>query len=97
MGRTLVIIMPQLNRAFRKANSISAGSNPLSLEAMAISPLQVFVRAKKLINQTFDELARYLKETRDFLTDCEITDELDRETRKDLQQVCKICFKIKGS
>eukprot|EP00795_Rhopilema_esculentum_P007126 gene7126-12781_t len=63
---------------------------------MAISPLQVFVRAKKLINQTFDELARYLKETRDFLTDCEITDELDHETRKDLQQVSNYLEQVSG-
>lgn len=78
--------MPQLNKIFRKTNSVS-GSSPHLQEVMAISPLQRFVRAKKLINQTFDELTRYLKEVNDFLVDCEISDDLDRETRKDLNQV----------
>ena len=81
--------MPQLNKIFRKTNSVS-GSNPAHIglqEAMAISPLQRFVRAKKLINQTFDELTRYLKEVNDFLIDCEISEDLDRETRKDRDQV----------
>ncbi len=76
--------MPQLNKVYRKTNSVSSNS-PLGMDA--ISPLQRFVRAKKLINQTFDELAKYLREARDFLVDCEISDELDVETRKDLEQV----------
>ena len=80
--------MPQLNKMYRKTNSVSSTSPLMGLQdPMAISPLQRFVRAKKLINQTFDELTKYLKEVRDFLMDCEVSDELDHETRKDLEQV----------
>ena len=80
--------MPQLNKVYRKANSVTGNNIHVALQdAMAISPLQRFVRAKKLINQTFDELTRYLKDANDFLVDCEISDELDRETKKDLDQV----------
>ena len=80
--------MPQLNKMYRKTNSVSSTSPLIGLQdPLAISPLQRFVRAKKLINQTFDELTKYLKEVRDFLMDCEVSDELDHETRKDLEQV----------
>ena len=80
--------MPQLNKVYRKTNSVS-GANPHAgvQDAMAISPLQRFVRAKKLINQTFDELTKYLKDVNDFLINCEISHELDCETKKDLDQV----------
>ena len=80
--------MPQLNKIYRKTNSVS-GSNPHAglQDPMAISPLQRFVRAKKLINQTFDELKRYLTDVNDFLIECEISDDLDRETKRDLDQV----------
>ena len=53
----------------------------------AVSPLQRFVRAKKRITQTFEEVTKYLKEARDFLVECEISEHLDQETRKDLSQV----------
>eukprot|EP00112_Aurelia_sp_Birch-Aquarium-sp1_P000229 Seg1019.4 transcript_id=Seg1019.4/GoldUCD/mRNA.D3Y31 product=Mitofusin-2 protein_id=Seg1019.4/GoldUCD/D3Y31 len=89
--------MPQLNKMYRKTNSVSSTSPLIGLQdPMAISPLQRFVRAKKLINQTFDELTKYLKEVRDFLMDCEVSDELDHETRKDLEQVSSYLDQVSG-
>eukprot|EP00794_Sanderia_malayensis_P015023 gene15023-16573_t len=92
--------MPQLNKVYRKSNSVVSSLNNAHLSSVhqkdAISPLQRFVRAKKLINQTFDELAKYLKEARDFLADCEISDDLDCETRKDLEQVSNNLDQVSG-
>lgn len=80
--------MPQLHKIFRKTNSVSGSNLHLAMqEANAISPLQRFVRAKKLINQTFYELTRYLTDVNEFLIDCEISDDLDGDTTKDLNQV----------
>jgi len=89
--------MPQLNKVYRKTNSVS-GANPHAgvQDAMAISPLQRFVRAKKLINQTFDELTKYLKDVNDFLINCEISHELDCETKKDLDQVAGNLSQVSG-
>ena len=41
----------------------------------AESPLHNFVKAKKKINQTFDEIGKYLEESSQFLCGCEISDE----------------------
>lgn len=91
-GLTNIILCPMMpNKIFKKSLSISDklnGHGQTSAEGSSInSPLQRFVRAKKKINQTFDEIFEYLKESRKFVIDCEITEENDRETRKDLRQI----------
>ena len=70
--------------------SVSTAENGASInvvETSINSPLQRFVRAKKKINQTFDEIFSYLKESRTFLVDCEISEKSDNDTRQDLRQV----------
>jgi len=79
--------MPQ--KTFKKSMSIADKVSSLNVVESSInSPLHRFVRAKKRINQTFDEILNYLKETRKFLIDCEISGEYDNETKRDLKKVC---------
>ena len=75
------------NKIFKKSSSI-AEKGPIAVEGASInSPLQRFVRAKKRISQTFDEIYLYLKESRTFIIDCEIAEEYENQTRKELKQV----------
>lgn len=75
------------NKIFKKSSSI-AEKGPTVVEGASInSPLQRFVRAKKRISQTFDEIYLYLKESLAFIIDCEIAEEYEKQTRKELTQV----------
>ena len=79
-------MMPQ--KTMKKSLSIADKVSSLNVvEGSINSPLHRFVRAKKKINQTFDEIMDYLKESRQFLIDCEISNQYDGETKRDLKKV----------
>lgn len=85
--KTCSCSMPQ-QKIIKKSASISEKvSNANVVEASINSPLQRFVRAKKKINQTFEEILSFLKDSRKFLSGSDISDHCDNETRKDLKQV----------
>ena len=85
--------MPQ--KTLKKSVSIADKvSNVNIVESSINSPLHRFVRAKKKINQTFEEISNYLKDSRKFLTDCDISDQYDNETRNDLKKVCIFIYNI---
>lgn len=79
-----------LQKTLKKSVSIADKVSSLNVVESSInSPLHRFVRAKKRINQTFDEILQYLKESRQFLIDCEISDQYDLEAKRDLEKVRK--------
>ena len=80
-----------LQKTLKKSVSIADKVSSLNVVESSInSPLHRFVRAKKRINQTFDEILQYLKESRQFLIDCEISDQYDGEAKRDLEKVRKV-------
>jgi hypothetical protein len=46
------------------------------------SPLHNFVKAKKKINKTFTEISKYLIETTEFISACEVADENKADVKK---------------
>lgn len=56
--------------------------------ATAQSPLHNFVKAKKKINKTFTEISKYLLETTQFISSCEVADEDKAEVKKFAEEVC---------
>ena len=53
------------------------------------SPLHNFVKAKKKINQTFDEIGKYLEESTQFLCSCELSDENSEDVKAFSAEVMK--------
>ena len=77
-----------LQKSLKKSVSIADKVSSLNVvEGSINSPLHRFVRAKKRINQTFDEILEYLKESRQFLIDCDISDQYDFEAKQELEKV----------
>ena len=77
--------MPNNNK-LRKCTSSVVDPNTV-LEASTNSPLQRFVRAKKKINQAFEEINRYLIESRLFLLDVDISDKSFSKVQDHLSQL----------
>lgn len=76
------------NKILKKSISIAEKkTNGNGVEGAINSPLQRFVRAKKRITQTYDEIFKYLKESRLFLIDCDISEASDNATRSDIRHV----------
>ena len=89
----VAILNMVLQKTIKKSVSIADKVSSLNVVESSInSPLHRFVRAKKRINQTFDEILQYLKESRQFLIDCEISDQYDVEAKRDLEKVKIILF-----
>ena len=65
-------------------------------ESAINSPLARFGRAKKRINQIFAEAHKYLKESRLYLIECDISERSNIDSRKDLKQVCYESIAVKG-
>ncbi|XP_051861965.1 transmembrane GTPase Marf isoform X2 [Drosophila albomicans] len=65
------------------ASSTSANFNPMMYQTNDKSPLQIFVRAKKKINDIYGEIEEYVLETTTFINalhaDAEIVDKAERE------------------
>ena len=64
-------------------------------ESAINSPLARFGRAKKRINQIFAEAHKYLKESRLYLIECDISERSNIDSRKDLKQVCYESIAVK--
>lgn len=64
---------------FKRAFSLKDGEmNGVNGE----SPLHNFVKAKQKINSTFSDIGKYLDDCNNFLSDCNIDDENDKEIKK---------------
>lgn len=61
------------------------------------SPLHNFVKAKKKINQTFDEIGKYLEESSQFLCSCELSDDHKEDVKDFSAEVFETSFKLCNS
>ena len=93
--QSLIPFLKMPNNRMKKCLSTVVEPNMI-LEASINSPLQRFVRAKKRINQTFEEINNYLKESRLFLLDCDISDDNDQELQKNLSQLDLFTDQVSG-
>ena len=76
------------NNKMRRSESVIGATN----ESAINYPLARFGRAKKRINQIFAEAHKYLKESRLYLIDCDISERSNIDSRKDLKQVIFQCM-----
>ena len=76
-------------KTFKKSVSIQSDKGILNnvVDGPINSPLQRFVRAKRRVNKIFDDIYAYLKESRAFLLDCDISNQADNGIQKCIQQV----------
>ena len=72
------------------------GPGLVVMENSINSPLQRFSRAKKRINQIFEEILKYLKESRIYLIECDICEKSNMDTRKDLKRVDAALTQVLG-
>lgn len=72
------------------------GPNLVVVESSLNSPLQRFSRAKKRINQIFEEIFKYLKDSRLYLIECDISEKCNNDTRKDLKAVDTALSQVLG-
>ena len=59
------------------------------------SPLHNFVKAKQKINSTFGDIGKYLDDCNNFLSDCKIADDSDKEIKKFSSEVSLTCTYIR--
>lgn len=61
------------------------------------SPLHNFVKAKQKINSTFGDIGKYLDDCNNFLSDCKIADDNDKDIEKFSSEVSVyICLTLES-